>query len=281
MLAPGRADQPVQRVVGVVAAGLDLLIVEVDVLLRVVADRGDIPHRIVGIREVLQGLAAAPGHEALEAERPLVVGVRRRGAAAVRDRQPLPPGVVVEILDVGRARRGAPERDLDRLELPRLVVARVQHAPVGGDELDRTVQRVVGRRARVRRRLQRHGRRPVEDRLVLHGEPATRAQQVALEVVGVGRHHPRAVGDGVELAAQVRRLGGRARFAVDLLHHEPLGRPAVVEVGRGRPAQRIVRGPQPEAAAVPGVERLAGDVLQLQRSPASMLDRWSCVPSVS
>lgn len=58
-LAAGGLDQPVQRVIGVVAMGLDLLVAEPEGLLRVVADVGDIAGGVVGVVQALQGLRPA------------------------------------------------------------------------------------------------------------------------------------------------------------------------------------------------------------------------------
>ena len=54
VLAAGGLDQPVEGVVGVVVARLDALVPEVDGLLRVVADVGDVAGRVVGVVQVLQ-----------------------------------------------------------------------------------------------------------------------------------------------------------------------------------------------------------------------------------
>ena len=61
VLAAGGLDQPVEGVVGVVVARLDALVAEVDRLLRVVVDVGDVAGRVVGVVQVLQaaGLPAA------------------------------------------------------------------------------------------------------------------------------------------------------------------------------------------------------------------------------
>src|SRR5262249_51647682 len=62
-------------------------------------------------------------------------------------------------------------------------------AVVGGDELERAVERVVDGRALPRLRLERDRAGPVERLLVLDGELPPGGERVALEVVGE-------VGDG-------------------------------------------------------------------------------------
>ena len=59
VLAAVGLDQPVERVVGVVVARLDALVAEVDRLLRVVPDVGDVAGRVVGVVQVLHLAARA------------------------------------------------------------------------------------------------------------------------------------------------------------------------------------------------------------------------------
>ena len=64
VLAAGGLDQPVEGVVGVLGARLDALVAEVDGLLGVVADVGDVARRVVGVAQVLHltaGSEAAAG----------------------------------------------------------------------------------------------------------------------------------------------------------------------------------------------------------------------------
>ena len=61
-------DQPVEGVVGVVVARLDALVPEVDGLLRVVLDVGDVAGRVVGVVQVLH-LAAGPAGDRAAAGR--------------------------------------------------------------------------------------------------------------------------------------------------------------------------------------------------------------------
>ena len=58
MLAPGRGDQPVERVVGVAGRGLHPLVAEEDHVLGVgvVGDLGDVADRVVVVGQVLDGL---------------------------------------------------------------------------------------------------------------------------------------------------------------------------------------------------------------------------------
>ena len=53
MLATARLDQPIDGVVGIVGAGLDALVAEIDRLLRVILDMRDVARRVVSVREVL------------------------------------------------------------------------------------------------------------------------------------------------------------------------------------------------------------------------------------
>ena len=59
VLAACRLDQAIDGVVGVVAVRLDDLVVEVDRLLGIVADVGDVAGRVVGVAQVLQTAAGA------------------------------------------------------------------------------------------------------------------------------------------------------------------------------------------------------------------------------
>ena len=119
MLAAGGFDQPVDGVVGVVGARLDALVAEVDGLLRVVADVGDVADRVVGVVQVLhlaagpagdgrlravvgEGGGVAPGEQMRQAEGERVVVVGRADAVAVVDALALALGVVVDVGDANR-----------------------------------------------------------------------------------------------------------------------------------------------------------------------------------
>ena len=54
VLAAPRLDQPIDGIVGIFGARLYAAVAEVDSLLGVVADMGDVPHRVVGVAQVLQ-----------------------------------------------------------------------------------------------------------------------------------------------------------------------------------------------------------------------------------
>ena len=120
VLAAGGLDQPVERVVGVVVARLDALVAEVDGLLRVVLDVGDVAGGVVGVVQVLHAAgplrtrgvggvagAVADGNDAasrrvnrcVEPERLGVVRVARRRAVAELQTELLALGVVGDLLD--------------------------------------------------------------------------------------------------------------------------------------------------------------------------------------
>ena len=120
MLAAGGLNQPVEGVVGVVVARLDALVPEVDGLLRVVLDVGDVAGRVVGVVQVLH-LAArasrragaagqspgkagriAPGEQLRQPEGERVVAVEGAGAVLVVDALTLALGVVVDVGDADR-----------------------------------------------------------------------------------------------------------------------------------------------------------------------------------
>ena len=127
VLAARGFDQPVDGVVGVVGARLDALVAEVDGLLGVVADVGDVARRVVGVVQVLhlaagpagrgrlravagKGDGIAPGEQMHQAEGQRVVVVGGPGAVAVVDQRALALGVVVDVGDERRSvagRRGS------------------------------------------------------------------------------------------------------------------------------------------------------------------------------
>src|SRR5688572_19469424 len=113
MFAASRFNQAVDRVIGVLAARLDALILEVNGLLGVVADGRDVAHRVIGVAEVLHLTAGpaggcrlwaitreidgvAPGEQTDEPEGERVVVVGGAGAVAVMDALALALGVVVD-----------------------------------------------------------------------------------------------------------------------------------------------------------------------------------------
>ena len=119
MLAAAGLNQPVEGVVGVVVARLDALVPEVDGLLRVVLDVGDVAGRVVGVVQVLhlaarpagdgglrvvagEGGRIAPGEQLGEPEGERVVAVEGAGAILVVDALALALGVVVDVGDADR-----------------------------------------------------------------------------------------------------------------------------------------------------------------------------------
>jgi hypothetical protein len=122
VLAAAGLNQPVERVVGVVVARLDALVAEVDGLLRVVLDVGDVAGGVVGVVQVLHLLARpagdgrlrvvagevgrlALGQKLSEAEGERVVAVAGAGAVLVVDALALALGVIVDVGDADRRRR--------------------------------------------------------------------------------------------------------------------------------------------------------------------------------
>ncbi len=126
VLAAGGFDQPVEGVVGVLGARLDALVAEVDGLLRVVADVGDVAGRIVGVVQVLrpgqsgpcrrrQAGEQSPGRHTASrrvsscARRIGELGRRCRSsvsAVAIVDQGALALGVVVDVGDRVQVRGG-------------------------------------------------------------------------------------------------------------------------------------------------------------------------------
>ena len=79
VLAAGGLDQPVEGVVGVVVARLDALVAEVDGLLRVVVDVGDVAGGVVGVVQVLQpGVPGPAGDGAAAGQSPGKAAASRR-----------------------------------------------------------------------------------------------------------------------------------------------------------------------------------------------------------
>ena len=109
VLAARGVDQPVDGVIGIVALRRHDLAVEVDRLLGVVADVGDVAGGVVGIEQVLEARRAArrAGLQMDQAEGLLVIGVLGQRAVAVVDAGALALGVVVDVGDrmqIGRRR---------------------------------------------------------------------------------------------------------------------------------------------------------------------------------
>ena len=137
VLAARRFDQPVDGVVGVVGARLDALVAEVDRLLGVVADVGDVAGRVVGVVQVLHLAAGpagwgrlwaivgkddgvAPGEQVHQAEGQRVVVVGGPDAVAVLDQRALALGVVVDVGDERRVGAFAAPRRLASTRSSRL-----------------------------------------------------------------------------------------------------------------------------------------------------------------
>ena len=190
LLAPAGANQPVDRVVGVVGARLDPLIAEEHHVLQIgsVLDVRDVAGRIERVRQVLddaliRGHALSLGGEPNEPEHQRIVGVGRRALVRVVDAQPLAFRVVVDLRDERRRDRRAADVDGDRLEKVRDVVGRTDHAALGTGRRDRAIERVV-RRAPGEHvgRKGRRRRRPVGQRARVGDEAAPAAEEIALEV---------------------------------------------------------------------------------------------------
>ena len=139
----------------------------------------------------------------------------------------------------------------------------------------RAVERIVAGAAGVEVGFQRHGGRPVQSGFVRLGKLALAAQQVALEVVVVAGDDAGLIEDLHHLAAQVVGLRVGLGFAIDGAPHPQLRPRAFAQEGIRGPPQRVVGGAEPVIAAVPGVERLAGHVVQhpaLARLHAGLMD---------
>src|SRR2546425_6074451 len=78
MFTSSRGDEPVDRVVGVLSAGLYSAVLEVDGLLRVIANCGDVADRIEGVAQILKtigvlGVRSTSSHEVDQPESQPVV----------------------------------------------------------------------------------------------------------------------------------------------------------------------------------------------------------------
>ena len=210
------------------------------------------------------------------------------------DAGPLALGVVVDVrhrmqVRGGRiepARRlGVPvEPGVHLLQQVGLVVARLDDVDrrarlvaVRRDQLGRAVEGVVAGAAGVGLGFERHGAGPVQRGLVRPAAScALAAQQVALEVVAVAGDDAGLIAEFDDLAAQVARLGVRAGSRRRCSARRCISAPAPsLQEGIRRPPQRVVGGAEAVVAAVPGVERLAGHVVQhpaLARLHAGLVD---------
>ena len=122
MLAAICGEQPVERVIGIAGAGRDHLVVEVDRLLRVVADGGGVAGRVVGVKQILERRPCAQRLELVQPEGQRVVSVRGRDAVAVHDALALALRVVVDVADKRCRRRRAAQVDADLLKEIGLVI---------------------------------------------------------------------------------------------------------------------------------------------------------------
>ena len=116
MLAAFGIDQAIEGIIDVVAVWLDDLTIEVNRLLGIVADGGNVAGRIIGVEEVLQPFLAAQRLQVSEPEGERVVFVGRPDAVAVVDQRALALGVVIDVGDEGRGDRRAAQVDLDPLQ---------------------------------------------------------------------------------------------------------------------------------------------------------------------
>src|SRR5712691_530162 len=120
MLPACRCDQPVERVIGVLRARLYSAVAEVDSLLGVVPDVGDVPGWVVGVMEVLRTARwvgrirtivregrAARGEQLDRTKRLRVVLVLCPHTVAKLDQRALALGVVINVGDEKRDAGGA------------------------------------------------------------------------------------------------------------------------------------------------------------------------------
>ncbi|KIG16982.1 hypothetical protein DB30_03966 [Enhygromyxa salina] len=158
VLAPGRLDQPIQRVVAITVRRLDDRVLKIDRLLRVVADVRDVADWIIVILQALQLLAVARAggldRAQPEAQRVVLVGGGRR-VGGVGDRLSPAADVVGDLRNHGRRRARAAVLAIDGFQRAALVVPVRNLRAVGRDRGQHPPERVVGARRRVHGRLER------------------------------------------------------------------------------------------------------------------------------
>ena len=190
LLAAAGLNQPVDRVIGVVVAGLDPLIAEENDALNVgiVLNVSDVAHRIVGVREILHrlligGKAQSCGREANQTEGQRIVGISRPRLIAVRDQYPLTFCVVVDVRDERSCSRRAAQIHGHGFQQVRFVVSRAKDAAVWHCGRDPAIERVILRAAHEHVRQHRGQRYPVRQRLVIRQKLTRSAQQIPFEIV--------------------------------------------------------------------------------------------------
>ena len=149
MFASGGFDEAIDGIVDIIRMRLDNAVVEINRLLGVVLDMADVAGWVVGVAEVLQDriVGCSPGPEADQAEGVGIILILRCRPVAVLDPFALTLGVVVDVVDKHGRCAGIAQLGLDLLQQVRLVVAWPNAAAVRRDELDRPIERVVGRAA--------------------------------------------------------------------------------------------------------------------------------------
>ena len=147
MLASGRFDQAIEGVIGVVVVRLDDLAIEIDGLLRVVLNMGNIGDRVIGIKEVMEVIDTPYRLQMGQAEGFGIVVVRRPGAISILNQFALAFGVVVDIDYERCSLHRAAQVYVDLVEEIGFVEDGAIHAPVRRSHCYWTIERVVGRAA--------------------------------------------------------------------------------------------------------------------------------------
>ena len=166
--------------------------------------------------------------------------------------------------------------DADLFEQVRLVVDRTDHTLIGCRQRDRAVERIVGRAGAEglglpARALPRWRSPPHPTAVPAATSPPAAGscrraggaqQQVALEIILLGGADASAIVVLVGAAAQVPRQGIGVGFAVHDALSQQLRAAALAHKEMRRPLERVIQGTEMVIAAVPDVDRLAGDIVQ-------------------
>ncbi len=217
---------------------LDDRVVEVDRLLCVVAEVGDVAGGVVGVGRSCRIVVAANAcrHGRRGGRSCVVVAVGRANAVAVVDARALALGVVIDVGDEDGGRGRTTHADGDAFEQVGFVVIGARDATVRRGDGDRAIEGVVGRAGfkLLELGLERRLARPVGMRSVLHCQSSVAAQQVALVVIGRAGDDAGRVEDAHDSRAQIVLDVVGLAFAVLGAAEQQLGRSGSAHRGRAR-----------------------------------------------
>ena len=142
-------DEPIECVVGIIVVWIHARVREEHGLLRLVANRGDVPGRVVNVVQVLKIAAVARTHRVNpdQSERIRIVDVRHREARTIgsRVRNPSAPSGSVVIESRYKSDRviRSTKANSGPFQKVSLVVRGQRHAFVRRDDFDDAIERVV------------------------------------------------------------------------------------------------------------------------------------------